>query len=70
MRKIRRLPTFVIELLQFESRKTSEIDCFDALPYPLKFLLLLNFVIFMNELVSRNKGSLHAEDQDICSISL
>ena len=46
MRKMRIFATFAFELLHFESRKTLEIDCFG----PHKFLFLLNFVIFVNEL--------------------
>ena len=49
MRKISIFVAFLFELLQFENRKTLEIDCFGALPYPHKFLFFLNFVIFMNE---------------------
>ena len=58
MLKIRIFAAFCFELLHFESRKTLEIDCFDALPYPNKFLLLLNFVIFMSELGSYEEGLL------------
>ena len=58
MRKIRIFATFPFEVLHFESRKTLEIDCFGALPYPHKFLLLLNFVIFINELGWYEEGLL------------
>ena len=59
MRKIRIFATSPFELLHFESRKTLEIDCFGALPYPPnKFLLLLNFVIFLNELGLYEEGLL------------
>ena len=57
MRKIRIFATFPFEVLHFESRKTLEIDCFGALPYPHKFLLL-NFVIFINELGWYEEGLL------------
>ena len=58
MRKMRIFATFPFELLHFKSRKTIEIDCFGALSYPHQFLFLLNFVIFMNELGSYEKGLL------------
>ena len=58
MRKIRIFATFPFELLHFVSRKTLEIDCFGTLPYPHTFLLLSNFVIFINELGSHEEGLL------------
>ena len=34
MRKIRRVATFLFDLLQFESRETFNLSCFATLPNP------------------------------------
>ena len=59
MRTISLFAAFLFMILQFESRKTLETDCFRALlPYPQIFLFLWNFVIFMNELGWYKEGLL------------
>ena len=46
MRTISLFAAFLFMILQFESRKMLEIDCFGALPYPPQMFVLIEFCCF------------------------
>ena len=71
MLKIRIFAAFISELLQFESRKTLDFYSFGCptIP-PINFSSYrISLLLCMNSTCTK-KGCLHAEDKDICNISL